>query len=304
MGREQTSFAPVEPVVDSITAPMMVDFRTIPLAEKKALMEDYNRIVLGHDPKIQTSSIRYGDSFKQRWFASSEGAYIEEEEPNTYAMIVAVARAGDIVQTAFETAGGCEGYQTVAGLQAKAEATARSAVELLAAPVVAGGKYTVIADPLLTGVFTHEAFGHLSEADFVYESERMQALMQLGKRFGVAGLNIMDDGSLAGGLGTHRYDHEGTPTRENYLIRDGILVGRLHSRETAAKMGEQPTGQRPRRPLPPPADRADDQHLHRGRAATASRRCSETSSSACTPWTPSAGRPRWRCSPSAPATAT
>lgn len=29
---------------------------------------------------------------------------------------------------------------------------------------------------------------------------------------------------------------------KNYLIRDGILVGRLHSRETAAKMGEQPSG--------------------------------------------------------------
>ena len=43
-------------------------------------------------------------------------------------------------------------------------------------------------------------------------------------------------------LGTHRYDYEGTPTRKNYLIKDGILVGRLHSRETAAKMGEEPTG--------------------------------------------------------------
>jgi TldD protein len=43
-------------------------------------------------------------------------------------------------------------------------------------------------------------------------------------------------------LGTHRYDYEGTPTRKNYLIKDGILVGRLHSRETAAKMGEAPTG--------------------------------------------------------------
>jgi len=30
--------------------------------------------------------------------------------------------------------------------------------------------------------------------------------------------------------------------RKNYLIKDGFLVGRLHSRETAAKMGEQPTG--------------------------------------------------------------
>jgi TldD protein len=55
-------------------------------------------------------------------------------------------------------------------------------------------------------------------------------------------LNILDDGSLPGGLGTHRYDYEGVPTRKNYLIKNGILVGRLHSRETAAKMDEQPTG--------------------------------------------------------------
>jgi TldD protein len=58
----------------------------------------------------------------------------------------------------------------------------------------------------------------------------------------VDGLNILDDGSLPGGLGTHRYDYEGVPTRKNYLIKNGILVGRLHSRETAAKMDEQPTG--------------------------------------------------------------
>lgn len=242
VGRDKTYFAPVPPVVDSVTVPMHTDFRTVSLARKKALTEEYNRIVLGYHPKIQTSAVRYGDTFKLRWFASSEGAYIEEEEPNVYAMIAAVARDGDIVQTARETAGGFDGFQTVEGLHAKAEAAAQRAVQLLAAPTVTGGKYTVITDPRLTGIFTHEAFGHLSEADFVYENPRMQELMQIGKRFGVDGLNILDDGSLPGGLGTHRYDHEGTPMRQNYLVKDGILVGRLHSRETAAKMGEAPTG--------------------------------------------------------------
>jgi TldD protein len=115
-------------------------------------------------------------------------------------------------------------------------------VELTSPKPVAGGKSAVVTDPLLTGVFTHEAFGHLSESDFVYENEQMKELMQLGKRFGVDRLNIVDNGALPGGLGTHRYDYEGVPTRKNYLIRDGILTGRLHSRETAAKMGEEPTG--------------------------------------------------------------
>ncbi len=124
----------------------------------------------------------------------------------------------------------------------KAEKAADMAVALLSAPTVKGGVYPVVTDPVLTGVFTHEAFGHLSESDFIYENARMRELMQLGKRFGTDALNILDDGSLPGHLGTHKYDAEGTPQRQNYLIKDGILVGHLHSRETAGKMGEPATG--------------------------------------------------------------
>jgi TldD protein len=242
VGEDTTYFAPVEPVVDTIRAAMVRDFRGIPLAEKVALTEKYNQIIMGRHPKIQTSLVMYADSFKTSWFASSEGTYIEEEKPNLYMAARAIARDGDIVQAASESAGGPEGYQTVEGFEELAARAADRAVELVAARPVAGGKYTVITDPLLTGVFTHEAFGHLSESDFVYENDRMKELMPLGKRFGVDALNIIDDGALPGGLGTHRYDYEGVPTRQNYLIRDGILAGRLHSRETAAKMGEAPTG--------------------------------------------------------------
>jgi TldD protein len=66
--------------------------------------------------------------------------------------------------------------------------------------------------------------------------------MVLGKRFGSETLSIVDDGSLPGGRGSHPFDDEGVRTRKNYLIEDGVLVGRLHSRETAAKMGESVTG--------------------------------------------------------------
>jgi len=242
VGKEQTFFAPVEPIVDTLPAQLQKDFRAVPLAQKKALAEEYNRIVLGRHEKIQTSTVGYLDGFKTSWFASSEGAFIQEEKPNVTIFAQATAREGDIVQNSFESDGGPEGYQTVESFHAKAEKAADRAVSLLSAPPVTGGKYTVITDPLLTGVFTHEAFGHLSESDFVYENERMKELMQLGKCFGSDELNIIDDGALPGGLGTHHYDYEGVPTRKNYLIKDGILVGRLHSRETAAKMGEQPTG--------------------------------------------------------------
>ena len=242
VGKETSQLAPIDPVVDEIKAPMEKDFREIPLSEKKALLEEYNQIMLKYHEKIQTTIAMYGDTFKTVWFASSEGAYLMEEKPNLFAYISAIARDGDVIQRGFKSTGGPEGYQIVEGFHDKATEAAAKAIELLSAKPVKGGKYTVVTNPKMTGVFTHEAFGHLSEADFVYENPQMKEIMVLGKRFGVDNLNILDDGSIPGGLGTHRYDYEGTPTRKNYLIKDGILVGRLHSRETAAKMGEEPTG--------------------------------------------------------------
>lgn len=242
VGRETSQLADVEPVVDEIPVSMEKDFRNIPLAEKKALLDEYNKIVLGYNAKIQTSTMGYADTFKTVWYANSEGTYIMEEKPDVWVFANAIARDGDVVQEAFKSTGGPEGFQSVENFQEKAREAAAKAVELLSASPVKGGKYTVVTNPLMTGVFTHEAFGHLSEADFVYENPQMKEIMVLGKRFGVDNLNILDDGSFAGGLGTHHYDYEGTPTRKNYLIKNGLLVGRLHSRETAAKMGELPTG--------------------------------------------------------------
>jgi TldD protein len=66
--------------------------------------------------------------------------------------------------------------------------------------------------------------------------------MVLGKRFGSGELNIVDSATRPGLRGSYKYDDEGVPASKTYLIKEGRLVGRLHSRETAAKMGEKPTG--------------------------------------------------------------
>jgi TldD protein len=66
--------------------------------------------------------------------------------------------------------------------------------------------------------------------------------MRVGRRFGRPILNIIDDGSLAGLRGWLKYDDEGVATHRTPLVSEGILAGRLHQRETAAKMGEQLTG--------------------------------------------------------------
>jgi len=231
------------PVSDErITVELKRDFRGIALSEKKSLIESYNNIMLQYSPKIVDTNSVYSDSFKRIYFANSEGTFIEEERPMVTIYTIPTARDRDNVQMAVKTLSGQHGFEYVLGQEEETLKVARRAVDLLNAETVTGGQYPVVINQDLAGVFIHEAFGHLSESDFVYENPQAQEMMVMGRRFGLDILNAFDDGSVADLRGTHRYDDEGTPTRRNDLIKGGILVGRLHSRQTAAKMGEKPTG--------------------------------------------------------------
>jgi TldD protein len=224
------------------TVEMGRDFRDISLAEKKALAERYNQVMQGYSPKVIDTYGIYLDAFSHLILANSEGTYIEQDKPSVVIGAYATARDGDNVQQSHETLASTQGYEYVLDKDEMARRAAQKAVELLDARPVKAGQYTVIADQMLAGVFIHEAFGHLSEADFVYENPKAREMMTLGRRFGKGILNAFDDGSIPNLRGTTLYDDEGTPARRNWLIRDGELVGRLHSRQTAAKMGESASG--------------------------------------------------------------
>ena len=105
------------------------------------------------------------------------------------------------------------GYEAVLDRSELARSAARLAVEQLSAQVVKAGRYTVVLDPIMTGLFTHEAFGHLSEADFIAENPDARAMMTLGRQFGPRNLNIYDDGSVPRLRGSVAYDDEGVPRR-------------------------------------------------------------------------------------------
>jgi TldD protein len=198
--------------------------------------------MLDRDRRIVDTQAAYHDEVCEYWFANSEGTMLYEVRPEVTLSAVAMARDDGIIERALESLGRRAGWEAVEGREEQFLAAAERAVSLLAAPRVRGGTYPVVLDPKLAGVFVHEAFGHLSEADFVYENPQARAMMTLGRRFGRPELVIGDDGSAAGLRGTLPFDDEGTPTRNTILVQNGVLVGRLHSRETAARMGEAPTG--------------------------------------------------------------
>ncbi|MBN1856102.1 MAG: TldD/PmbA family protein [Dehalococcoidia bacterium] len=213
----------------------------VSLEEKKAVLDVYNDIIMS-SPRIQSSQVSYSDAQRVVRYASSDGSYIEQKIPDLSLRLTAVAREGDEVQQAGVSLGSVGDFAAIEGLEGEAEEVARRAAALLDAATVKGGEYTVVLDPILAGVFTHEAFGHLSEADLVYQNPQLRELMKMGRRFGDSHLNIVDDATLPSLRGSYSYDDEGSPGQRTYLIQDGVLVGRLHSRETAARMGESPTG--------------------------------------------------------------
>ena len=237
----KSQLAPVAPVVDKVPAGTSKNPVDIPLAKKKQLLDEYNDIIW-QTAKLRTSVINYGDSYKKSIFISSLGSYIEQERADITLRLVAVATDGNQVQQANLSLGSRGDFSAIQGLHHEVAQMAQCSVELLSAPQVKGGEYTVVLDPVLAGVFVHEAFGHLSESDFVYENKNLRQIMALGKEFGSPELNIVDNALVPNLRGSYKYDNEGVPASKNYLIREGKLVGRLHSRETAAKMKEKTTG--------------------------------------------------------------
>jgi len=243
IGEEETTLAEVEAVVaqcdlsESESNP-----REISLEKKKNLCDRYSDLLRSHDHSITTTSVSYSDLNQKILIATSEGTLIEQSWSDLEMRFTATARKGDQLQTGRETTGSRIGYQELTNLDEQVRGAARRAVQTLDLPTVKGDTYTVVIDPILTGLFVHEAFGHLSEADMLYENPDLLEVMTLGKKFGPPELQIFDGAIPPGHRGSYYYDDEGTPASTTQLIKDGILVGRLHSRETAGKLGEKPTG--------------------------------------------------------------
>ncbi len=227
---------------DQHLAQLEEDFRSVPLDEKVKIARQYAELMLGVSDFLVNSSVDYRDEFREIYLANSDGTLLHLEKPDISVVFTAVCRKGDTIEFYRNGVAKRAGLEAVKGLDALAKEVVTRAASLLEARSLPGGVYDVVLDPTLAGVFIHEAFGHLSEADFVHHNEQLKKEMTLGREIASPLLSVFDDGSIEGLRGSSPYDDEGVPTRRTYLIREGVLTGRLHSRETAFSMQESLTG--------------------------------------------------------------
>lgn len=207
---------------------------------KTALLESYFG-ELEAFPQIASWQGFLGDGYSRKRIVSSLGADISFDRFHCgigigFSMAEGESRAFEQYMKTGLAPGDLEGCQE--GLRAHLGKTLhylRNAVD------VAAGEQTVVLSPLAAGVFAHESFGHKSEADFMTGDETMLREWPLGARVGPEILSIWDDGTVPG-AGFTPFDDEGTPGGRTYLVKEGVLSGRLHSAITAAELREKPTG--------------------------------------------------------------
>jgi len=242
VGKDKSRLADV-PVTD-IIIPLNVknDPRDVPLQQKIEILKSYNEQILNAHELIRMSSVRYSEKYAHKWFANSEGSYVEQEVIDLGGGLVPVALKDGQTQMASVGYGSSNDFNVVLGREKELEKACANAVDLIHAPAIEGGVYTAVVDPVLAGVFVHESFGHTSEAEKVFDNEGLARVMKMGRQFGRPVLNIYDTGRDVGTRGYVPYDDEGVKTEKTDLILEGKLVGRLHSRETAGRMGERATG--------------------------------------------------------------
>ncbi len=240
---EKTILAKVNPVSGSYQIKLSgKDPRNVSLTNKVELFKYYNDLINLYSDKITASTTRYVEKIQAVTFLNSEGTCLEHGWIDMEARFSATSQKDGIVQVAQESLGSRKGFEEIENLDERIKLMSKRAVDQLELKPPKAGTYTVVIDPILTGLFVHEAFGHLSEGDFIFDNPAMQEFMKFGKKFGEKFLNILDGGKIPNHRGSFLFDDEGISAQNTSLIKEGILVGRLHSRETAGKLNEKPTG--------------------------------------------------------------
>ncbi len=207
----------------------------IPIEDKVKLLGEIEKSA--RIDGIKSTSAIYSESLVTVGYSSSEGLDCEYTLNRVGFAVSAVARSEGIYQIGRESRFGVMGFEIFKkhdafGLARKA---ADTAIELLSASTPKGGKYPVILDQELAGVFIHEAVGHAVEADHVLEGNSILA-GKIGEQIASPLITVYDDPSRHE-FGYYPFDDEGAESKRTTLIQDGVLKSFIHSRETAGVLG-------------------------------------------------------------------
>lgn len=223
--------------------PVRLEPGKVSQGDKVEVMKKAHLAAANYHEQISQVSITYLDTDQNVLIANSEGLMVEDRRIRTRLGINAVATKGSEKQSAFRGPGRHMGFELFEHIDVEeiARDAARSAVTMVNADYAPSGKYPVIIDNEFGGVIFHEACGHSLEATSVAKGASVFS-GKLGQRIASDVVTAVDDGTIPNAWGSQNIDDEGTKTRRNVLIENGILKGYMIDKLNARRMGMEPTG--------------------------------------------------------------
>ena len=248
-------------------APIRKNAMEVPIKEKVELLLGVNAAAINAGADFVSSRLFLVN--EQKYFASTDGSYIDQDIHRIWAPMTITAI--DKASGKFRTRDGLSspvgmGYEYLDGaasgkvvspngvvnynksydMLGDAVAAAKQAREKLTAPGVKPGKYDLVLDPSHTWLTIHESIGHPLELDRVLGYEANYAgtsfatldKLKAAFKYGSDQVTVFADKTQEGSLGAVGYDDEGVKTKRWNLIKDGILVDYQAIRDQAHILGK------------------------------------------------------------------
>src|SRR2546430_10683120 len=242
-GKHARALTPIEPQSGRHESPVERDPFAVSLADKVDLCLRADEALKGSDVIVRQTMVRAQREHKL--LLSSEGTEVEQVLTECGAGIDCAARHDGVFQLrsypSAQIGSSCQaGWEYVDGLGLADEAprVAEQAAALVRADPCPSRLTTLVIDGDQVALQVHESVGHPTELDRVYGTEASYAGTSFLKpgdlgslRYGSELMNITADPTTPNGLGTFAFDDEGVPAAPVPIVREGILVGWLGSRE-------------------------------------------------------------------------
>jgi TldD protein len=255
MNKKPITLSPMESHTGDFVSNFETDPFSIALKEKIGFLEHLDLLMAG-DERINTRNSHLDFRKTSSRLVTSEGTSVDQKIIHTGAGIeIGVSKSRHERATrSFPQNGGqyeSRGYELLSQIdfETAIPVLTEEVFALLEAPECPSLVTSIVLEGSVVGLVIHELIGHPLELDRVFGSERnfsgtsFATVDQLDKlQYGASIINVVSDPTHAYGLGSFGFDDEGIKARPVDLIRDGVLVGYLSSRETAARVGRKSSG--------------------------------------------------------------
>ena len=212
-------------------------------AKRIEIMKRADQAAMDYDKRIKMAMINYYDEVRGRVVANSEGVYLQDELPMMFFIVQTMSDDGKARHMSRERLSKHMGFEMFDEFTPEmvAKRAAREAIAMLDAQDAPAGIMDVVMQNGWGGVLVHEAVGHPLEADNI--AKKIGAFTgKVGQKVASDVFTMVDDGTIPNARGTINFDDEGTQTKRNVLIENGILKGYMNDILSAKQLGNERTG--------------------------------------------------------------